>query len=199
LDTRSAEGQRFTLHAGRPIWSDAVIGDLYEKFVENPDTGSRGFEEKFRDQLSEAGPDTLQLAGELLFVHFLPAIDISGDHERALIRTVLGWSSNPVAIPPDLAPALDEGFSATGVAFRTRRPFQLTFLLEFVKAWKMLSSSEQDRLLAAPWAFKEFVFALPIQGAQTQRCALLHLVHPDTFESITSGNRTRVRGRNALQ
>jgi 5-methylcytosine-specific restriction protein B len=174
--------------SGTPIWSDAVIGDLYEKFVENPDTGSRSFEEKFRDQLSGAAPDTAQLAAELLFVHFLAAIDMTGDHERGVLNTVLGWSASPVPIPPDLAAALDGGFSATGVAFRTRCPFQLTFLLEFVKAWKTLSSSQQDRLLADPWAFKEFVFALPIQGAQTQRCVLLHLVHPDTFESITSEN-----------
>ena len=41
-------------------------------------------------------------------------------------------------------------------------------------------------LLADPWEFKEFSFELPMHGAQTQRAALLHLVHPETFESITS-------------
>jgi hypothetical protein len=171
---------------GTPIWSESVIADLYSDFVENPDEGPRRFEEKFRDQLGGAAPETVQLAGELLFVHFLPALDMTGDHERRLIETVLSWSSRPVTIPSDLAAVLDQGFSTTGVAFRTRRPDQLTFLLEFLRQWKALAPGNQDRLLTDAWDFKEFVFALPIRRAQTQRAALLHLVHPDTFESITS-------------
>ena len=54
---------------GRPIWSEAVIDDLYARFVEHPDTGTRSFEDKFKDQLSDASPETIQLAGELLYVH----------------------------------------------------------------------------------------------------------------------------------
>jgi 5-methylcytosine-specific restriction protein B len=107
---------------------------LYQRFVERPDEGRRPFDEKFRDQLEDAPAETIQLAGELLFFHFLPAADISGEHERTLVNKVLSWSPRPVSIPPDLAAALDQGFSATGVAFKTRRPSQLTYLLELIKA-----------------------------------------------------------------
>ena len=34
--------------------------------------------------------------------------------------------------------------------------------------------------------FRQFVFALPPNSAFAQREALLHLVHPDTFEPIVS-------------
>jgi hypothetical protein len=52
--------------------------------------------------------------------------------------------------------------------------------------WKRLDVSDHERMLADAWAFKEFVFAIPIHAAQAQREALLHLVHPDSFESIVS-------------
>jgi hypothetical protein len=171
---------------GTPIWSSRVIDDLYARFVEQPDPGPRRFEEKFRDQLRGAAPGTIQFAGELLYVHFLPAADISGAHKRKLIDTVLGWSVSPVSIPSDLSEVLDQGFASSGVAFRTRRPDQLRFLLEFARTWKTLAPDDRNRLLADPWAFKDFVFALPVHAAQTQRAALLHMVHPDTFETITS-------------
>ena len=38
-----------------------------------------------------------------------------------------------------------------------------------------------------PWTFKDVLFAVPMpKGSYIQREALLHLVHPDTFESIVS-------------
>ena len=58
-----------------------------------------------------------------------------------------------------------------------------------------LGSDERQRLLDDPWAFKDFVIHLHLQSAmfrdhqqtpRSQRQALLHLVHPDTFEKIVS-------------
>ena len=51
---------------------------------------------------------------------------------------------------------------------------------------KKLQPSERDRLLEDPWAFRNFVFRQDIHVAYTQREALLHLVFPDTFESVVS-------------
>jgi MoxR-like ATPase len=172
---------------GHAIWDPIVIADLYERFVENPDESkNKTFDQKFEEQLADAPPKTIQLAAELLYIHFLVADDMSGDHLRAAVGRVLSWSPSPVAMPDDLARALDLGVANTGVAYRTYRPNQLTFLLETVRHWKRLDPEEQGRLLADPWAFKEFLFAIPIHAAQAQREALLHLVHPETFESIVS-------------
>lgn len=171
---------------GQPIWSPAVIADLYTRFVENPDESPRSFDEKFKDQLADAPPETIQLAGELLYFHFLVADDMSGDHKRNVVNRVLSWSSEPVSIPDDLARSLEHGIASTGVAYRTYRPFQLGFLLDTVRNWKTLDPDERVRLLADPWAFKEFVFSLPITAAYAQRLALIHFVHPDVFESIVS-------------
>jgi 5-methylcytosine-specific restriction enzyme B len=171
---------------GMPIWSPAVIADLYTRFVENPDESSRSFIVKLEGQLSNAPDETIQLAGELLYFHYLVADDISGDHKRARINQILQWAENPVDIPDDLGRPLDVGIAATGVAFKTHQPFQLAFLLDAVRHWKGLEPSERDRLLGDAWAFKEFVHSLPMKSAFAQREALVHFVHPDSFESITS-------------
>ncbi len=168
------------------LWTPAVIDDLYRRFVESPDESSDTFENKFRRQLSGAPDDTVFLAAELLFVHFLIAADISGDTKRALINEVLSWAGEPVTIPQDLDRALDTGLANTGIAFKTYRPHQLWFLLDFVRAWKALSGDEQERLLEDPWDFRAFVWDLPMKTAYSQRHALLHLVHPEAFEHIVS-------------
>jgi 5-methylcytosine-specific restriction protein B len=179
-------GSLFT--PGRPIWSVSIVDDLYERFVAQPDTSSDSFEVKFRRQLTSAPDETIQLAGELLFVHFLIASNIGGEAKRRLINEVLSWSSSKVDIPADLDSALEHGLVDTGVAFNTYRPNQLWFLIDFAKAWKALDLAGRNQMLADPWRFKQFVFSLPITAAYTQREALLHLVFPDTFEPITSRN-----------
>jgi 5-methylcytosine-specific restriction protein B len=97
----------------------------------------------------------------------------------------------PAEIPADLDTTLDMGLMNMGVAFNTGRNFGVAFLIDFAKSWKELSVAERDRLLVDPWAFKDYLFALPIFAAHSQRQALLHLVHPDSFEDIASGDHKR--------
>src|SRR4029078_12388051 len=87
---------------GTPIWSLANVEDFDGRLTENPDTGKRNFEEKLRDQLETASADTVQLAAEVLYVHFLIADDYSGAAKKRLIDTVLSWSAHPVEVPADL-------------------------------------------------------------------------------------------------
>lgn len=182
-----ADGSLFT--PGRAVWSPAVLDDLYARFVENPDTTGDSFEAKFQRQLLNAPPLTIQLAGELLFVHFLASRQVGLARKRSLIEAVLSWSPQPVTIPEDMLPALKDGVAMPGMAFNTYRPMLLWFLLDFVRAWKTLEQERRAQLLEDPWEFKSFVFDLPSTRAQTQQHALLHLVHPESFEPITSQTR----------
>jgi MoxR-like ATPase len=167
---------------GRPIWSLETINKLHRDFVEHPDESSRSFEVKFKEQLAHSDPDTIQLAGEVLYVHMLPANGILPDTKRRQINTVLSWSPAPVGIPKDLDQALNQGVAKRSQAFLVGRPFQLWLLIDFVRAWKQLAPQERDRALADPWEFKRILFGIPFQFAYAQRELLLYLVHPDTFE-----------------
>lgn len=172
---------------GRAIWSGTIADDLYDRFVENPDESSDSFLAKLRRQLDGAPPETIQFAAELFYVHLLVAADIYGTHKRDLVNEMLAWAGEDrVEIPQDLASTLDQGIAATGVAYKTYRFYQLSFLLGFVREWKNRSMSRREELLSDAWAFKEFVFGLPIHAAFAQREALIHFVHPDVFESIVS-------------
>jgi 5-methylcytosine-specific restriction protein B len=188
---RTLEVDDSVFTSGEGIWSLYNIQDLYDRFVARPDVSADSFEDKFRRQLDRAPAATIQLAGELLFVHFLFPMDMSGQAKRALIDEVLSWSSKPVTIPPELAKVLDDGFAVVGMAYKVKRPMQLWFLLEFYRAWKQLDDDERTRMLADPWAFKTWVWDIPLQGAQSQREALMHIVHPATFENIVSRDHKR--------
>jgi hypothetical protein len=72
------------------------------------------------------------------------------------------------------------------VAFKTYRPNQLWFLIDTVREWKELDPGGRTALLADPWAFKEWVEAIPQTAAYTQRQGLLHIVFPDVFEDMVS-------------
>src|SRR5258706_16215772 len=63
---------------GHAIWSVPVIDDLHERFVEHPDESADTFVEKLRRQLLGAPATTIQLAGELIYVHLLMPLDIGG-------------------------------------------------------------------------------------------------------------------------
>ncbi len=180
-----SDGSLFT--PGHPVWSGVAVEELYRRFAESPDLSDRSFLEKFRDQLAGAPAAVFQLAGELIYVHLLIATGtIGGQAKRSLITTVLSWSPEPVAIPRELDAALDQGLARVGTAFLTYRPYQLAFLLRFVRDWKRLPADRRSELLADPWAFKAMLFGVEISHAYAQREAILHLVLPDTFEAVVS-------------
>lgn len=180
----AADDSLFT--PGRAIWSLPVIEDLFQRFVEHPDESPDSFDVKFRRQLEGASTETVQLAAESLFVYFVIAWNIKGVTKRGLINEVLSWAPSPVAIPEDLDVALEHGIASVGIAFHTYRPFQLAYLLTFARGWKAAKAEIRRKALDDPWAFRQIAYDVQVPKGQPMRESLLHLVHPDTFEHITS-------------
>ena len=134
--------------------------------------------------------------GEVLYVYFLIVGTKNSIGEQNRINEVLRLSQQPVAIPQNLINSLTPGLVNPGQNFHANRQFQVGFLIEFVEQWKEQGWEEHDRLLADPWAFKDFATSINFRSAllqsapkrtRTQYEALLHLVFPDTFEAIVSG------------
>ena len=182
---------------GEPIWSIRWLRELRERFLDQPDESKMKFLEKLRGQLDDGPPEVRQLMAETLYLHLLIVSTKNGSNKRHTIDTVLNWSSSPVAIPDELVAALTPGIANPGQYFHVKRPNQVGFLVEFVEQWKELEAGEPTRLLADPWAFKDFVMGRDFRSKtltdepnsyRTQREALLHLVFPDAFEAIVSSN-----------
>ena len=178
------------------IWTPDVINDFHARFVGQPDESDRSFMDKFMLQLSEAPADTVQLAAEILYVHYLIEShdSIGGATKRDRIRQLLDLANLAVSIPKDLDTALDEGVVNPGQFFKNNRHSQIHFLGEFARAWKQLDAEHRTQVLDSdPWEFKRIVFSIDVKYAYPQQAALLHLVHPDTFEPIVSkGHKDRI-------
>ena len=180
---------------GRPIWTARLLGEIHRRFLNRPDEGSGSFYDKLEKQLVGSLPDVYQLMGEVLYAHLLIVSTSNSANQQRRIETVLNWSPSPVQIPQELVAALTPGLVTPGQAFHTYRPFQVGLLIEFVEQWKGLAPEERAQRLSDPWTFKELVMGLQLRSRllrnsqntpRIQRQALLHLVHPDTFEAIVN-------------
>ena len=187
---------------GQEIWSVGWLSELRNRFLDQPDERQKpSFLEKAERQLGGAPPQVVQLMGETLYVYFLIVATKNSATERRRVEEILSLWPASVEIPGELVDGLTPGVAGPGQAFQRRRPFQLAVIIEFAEQWKRLKSDGQERLLTDPWSFREFLMALqpesrllteyPDRGS-LQRQALLHLVHPDSFESIVSMEHKRM-------
>jgi 5-methylcytosine-specific restriction protein B len=180
----AADDSAFT--PGQPVWTLERADDLDKRFVHRLLTGGDPFIVKLGRQLADAPQATIQLAAELLYLHFLVPSDIGGLAKRKVIRDVLELMPEPPEIPADLDAALDIGFAYAGVAYLTFRDRQLAWLVRLLQAWKRLPEERRRRALADPWTFREVADSIDIGSAFSQRNGLLHLAFPDTFLDIVS-------------
>ena len=178
------EGSLF--QARERLWTLHNFQELHELFNEQPDDSDDPFLVKLGRQLADANDDLVLLFAEMLYVHLLIALDIGGSAKRDNLDAVLGQMSDPVEVPEHLDARLDRGLVTTGVAYKTYRPQQLWFFIDVMIALKALEKPERREVVHDPWRFRDLVDSIPIEAAYTQRNALLHLVHPETYEDCVS-------------
>ena len=188
-----SDGSLFT--PGEPVWSRELLRELHTRFLDQPDESGRPFLEKLVDQLEGSPPEVYQLMGEVLYVHYLPL----GTNQLA-VHTVLGWSANPVEIPPRLAAVSRSRLINIG-AGHNYIAYQVATLIEVVEQWKELPQNRRYRLSRDPRAFKDFLFSLRFSSemlvnnqnrGDLERHLLLHIVFPDTFETIVGNDKRRI-------
>lgn len=134
--------------------------------------------------------NTIWFTAELLYVyHLIPSLrDVKRRHvQQRIVKTVAlasyAQTADCAELPGVLDQALDYRVSSNRIGSRylDRR---IKYLVSFVVHWKQLSAADRVALLKAPWQFKEFTLQVDATKAEITRQALLHLVFPDTFESI---------------
>ena len=181
---------------GRAIWTRELLAELRERFLDGPSYPEGNFFDKLEKLLADSPPNVYQLMAEVLYLHFLIIASdrMKGETKLAGVNTVLGWSSEPLGIPDELAAALEYGIGGPGRGFLSNRPYQVGFLIEFVEHWKNLISGEMEDTLRDAWDFKKFATQMDIRSEYMrksgpliwtiQREALLHLTFPDIFERV---------------
>lgn len=179
---------------GKAIWSSHWLGELHEGLLNHPDAQSGDFRHNIQQILDGRPAEIYQLIAEVLYVHYLIVADVSRERKEYRINEILQWSGQNIEISDDLIACLTPSIASLGQAKGSQR-FNIGFLIEFVEQWKLKSAVEQDHMLKDPWAFKNFVMSVSLNSlllrnnpnrTNIQRNALLHLVHPDTFEGTVS-------------
>lgn len=173
------------------VWRPDVLDRIHKAFVATPDEGDRSFMVKFKDQIGEAGQEVIRLAAEILCVYFLFPSSVGGARKRQVVSEVLGWAGDSLPESHVVFIAFSHGIGSGGQGYNTRRPFEIGFLIDLVIAWKKLPSSQQASVAEDPWSFQEFVDRIEDAESKQLRHMLLHLLFPDKFERIASGNHKR--------
>lgn len=173
------------------VWSLEVLERIHHVFVASPDVSDRTFLDKFKDQVGREGQVVIRLAAELLSVYFLFPSSVTGSKKRQVVGEILSWSGDSLPNPHIISAAFENGIGGCGQSYNTRRPFEIAFMIEFIIAWKKLSVEQQQELATDPWLFQQFVDSIEDAESRQIRHILLHLLFPDYFERIASGNHKR--------
>ncbi len=183
---------------GHPIWSLNSLYDFRKRILDDSLPASGGFYQRFELQLVGAPPETIQLAAEILYVYFLIANQhaIRGTTKRQRIREVIGWADTALNVPDNLNDsdnAIDVGILNPGAASQTTIHAQVQMIAELALHWKQMPDSARTRSISDPWSFLQEVRSIQTRESRPQSEALLHLVHPDTFEPSTTRHKELIR------
>lgn len=184
-------GNRSLLFEDTAVWRLEILDRIHKAFVATPDEGDRSFIVKFKDQVGQAGQEVVRLAAEILCIYFLFPSNVGGARKRQVVNEVLGWAGDTLPETHLISGAFARGIGSGGQGYNTRRPFEIAFLIDLVIAWKRLPSERQATIAADPWLFKELVDRIEDAESKQLRHMLLHLLFPDHFERIASGNHKR--------
>ena len=168
---------------GQPVWSLDTLNDFLQR-VDTRSIGQGTFLGRLEQRLAGAAPNTIQLAAEILYVHFLINNMMNGSTKRDQIMKVLGWARRDSPLPESLDKALESGICNPGPSFNIHRHLHLRLIAQLAQSLKQQSEDKRVADLGEPWEFKQSVRLLTDSTSYVQASALLHLVHPETFERI---------------
>ena len=168
---------------GEPVWSLHAIDEFLQR-VDSESVGQGTFIGRYEESLAGASPTTVQLAAELLYMHFLINSATGGSAKRDQIVQVLGWARRNAPLPQNLDSALDGGVCNPGPHFSTRRHLQLRQVATIAKNFKRQSEDQRIAARDDPWMFKRAACVETDLQTYIQTSAILHLVFPDSFERV---------------
>jgi hypothetical protein len=177
---------------GERIWTAENLAHVRAAFSDNPDQGSDTFLTKLKRQLNGQPDGVKHLAAELLWAMLLFPSNTGADRKRETISEILSWRSTQT--PPDSELLSDQvlgGLGSTGTAYNTHRPREFAYLIDIATQLKGLDEIERRRVLSEPWALSDFLSKIAVSGTRQLSHIIQHLLFPDTFERISSGDDKR--------
>ncbi len=171
------------------IWTPEITDELRAAVV-GADGEGNDFIDSLKLQLKDASDDARLLAAELVTLQLLPAsLDSIGEKaKRHRVARMLAAMEHPVEIPAEIEAGFSGGAFGTGQLLSGQIVPSLAVIINFANAWSRLELDQRERLIEDPWAFRDFVMALPKPNIPSQRLALMFLFHPETFLDIVAAH-----------
>ena len=190
LRDRCLKGNGSLLFGDEQVWTAAGLEAIYKAvIVDEIRDKSLSFIEKYKTQVGSQRPEVIRLAAELLYVYFLFPAKVSQERKAARVKEVMSWGE--LKTQEEAFDVFKAGIGGGGQGYNTRRPFEIAFLIELAIAWKKLPQDRQVEVAADPWLFQEVVDGIEDAESKQLRHMLLHLLFPEHFERIASGNHKR--------
>ena len=126
------------LFSSERLWSAANADNLCNAFLGNPILGSEKFIDKLERQLRNSPATVQKLAAECLWLLFLFVADnqMGAIAKRERIRRIWSLSGSPAPESSLLSDEVLSGIADPGIAFMTKVPDELGFLLSVISAFK---------------------------------------------------------------
>ena len=188
LREESFERDGSLFRPGEAIWTPENLGRLHAAYVGQADEGDDDYWTKLGKQLDGLPAGCVDLMAEMQFVQTLGAMNPPIKAETILeqMEKILTARRPAREVPEEIADSVTIACRNPGQSLHQHRYWQLRFLLEATIAFKKLDAERRAELLAEPDAWRAFLDGIDVQAAQSMRNHLLHLVHPEHFELITS-------------
>lgn len=171
------------------LWISPLLEALHEHFVQRPDIGEGKFLQKLVQQLSSTDGAVKQLVAEMMWLMYLCPSSLTAVHKRKTVQTIWSWSAD--AAPTDSRWLDDDvlaGVGSAGPGFNQNQWRELAFLINFMRRFRALDSSEQRQLMEDGWKFDEWLKQVPDWEARQLRHMMLYLLFPDDFERVFGQN-----------
>jgi hypothetical protein len=175
------------------LWTQELVREVREAFVDHPDMGQDDFMTKLEGQMSKASPSAQRLMAEMLWALLLFPSNILPSTKRFNVQKV--WALNGLKTS-ELHPALTDGvltgIGSGGTGFNNYRPGELQFLIELAGDLKSRDPAERRQILKSYDEFYKWIEKVRQIGRRQFRHMLRYFAFPDKVERMSS-NRDRIK------
>jgi len=180
-----------SVFGSEPIWTNTLLSEFEQNFVNNPDQGKDDFFTKLEKQVKAGSPHLSKLVAEVLWLYYLFPSNITHKTKVEQICEVYGWSGEQLDPKHQMLEALQSGIGGAGMGYNLRRPEEIEYLFKIVAAFRKLDEDQQNKLIKEPWDFSNWLDATSSSiddSNRTFRHILVFLLFPDEMERIASKN-----------
>lgn len=167
------------------LWCMENIDALQIHFVENLDDGDATFLNKLQGQLFPVSGSAKKLAAEMMWAMYLCPSSLTPRHKLEVTQTIWAWSGDVLKpASPWLSVEVLSGVGSGGPGFNQNQWRELTFMVQFARAFKSLPFQERNLLLSDPWTFATWLEKIPGADVRQLRHMLMYMFFPESTERI---------------